>query len=131
MKRVSESQEQKKLVMKLRWLHPDIEFFSIPNGGKRGKGEARNLVLEGVEKGVPDLFIVEPRGGFFGLFIEMKKKDVKDVKGVKGVSKGVVSPAQMSKHQKYIAKGYNVVVCYGCDHAMEIIDNYMSQYITQ
>ena len=112
----SESQEQQRLVLKLRWNHPEIEFFSIPNGGKRGKGEARTLKLEGVEPGVPDLFIVDARQGFHGFFIEMK-----DLKG------GVVSKAQKVKHARYQERGYKVEVCSGAENALAEILSYFGK----
>lgn len=112
----TESQEQQRLVMKLRWLYPDIEFFAIPNGGKRNQGEAVKLKLEGVEAGAPDLFIVEPVGKFHGLFIELKR--VADFK---------VSLEQVSKHKKYLDRGFQVKVCCGAKEALKEIVSYLNE----
>lgn len=51
----------------LEWLH------AIPNGGFRGKAEAGRLKAEGVKSGVSDIFLPCARGGYHGLYIEMKK----------------------------------------------------------
>ena len=116
MKIPSESQEQQRLVLKLRWLHPDLVFFAVPNGGKRNKGEARKMVLEGVEKGIPDIFIAEPVGEFRGLFLELKRAE-----------KGVVSEEQNAKIKCLLDKGYQVKVCYGAEHAYKEILLYLNK----
>lgn len=114
----SESQEQQRLVLKLRWNHSELEFFAIPNGGKRGKGEARKQVLEGVEKGTPDIFIAEPRGEFSGLFLELKRREK---------SKSKTSNEQIIKHQRLLDRGYQVKVCYGAAHAYKEILAYLNE----
>lgn len=116
----SESQEQQRFVLKLRWLFPDITFFAIPNGGKRNPGEASRMKLEGVEKGTPDIFIAEPRNGLFGLFIEMKKQN-----------DGTVSPEQKIKIKKLHEKGYAAEVCYGAEQAMEVLNSYLNDSPSQ
>jgi len=112
----SESQEQQRLVLKLRWNHPEIEFFSIPNGGKRNKGEARTLKLEGIEPGVPDLFFVGARQGFHGLFIEMKES-----------TGGTTTKVQHDKHTRYRERGYKVEVCFGETEALKEVLSYFGK----
>ena len=54
-----------------RW--PELRLlFHIPNGGKRSKSEAVRFRAAGVRSGVPDLFLPCSRGGYHGLWIEMK-----------------------------------------------------------
>lgn len=67
-KQTSEHVEQ---VTFLNWFSetfPGIKILSIPNGGYRHPNEAKKLKIEGVLKGVPDLFIPE-----WNLWIEMKR----------------------------------------------------------
>ncbi|MFJ5346675.1 MULTISPECIES: VRR-NUC domain-containing protein [Pectobacterium] len=49
-------------------------LLHIPNEGKRGPKAARDAKRLGIKKGVPDLFLALPRGGYAGLWIEMKAK---------------------------------------------------------
>lgn len=51
-----------------------IAIFAIPNGGYRHITTAKKLQREGVKAGVPDLFVPIVRGGFGGLFLEVKTK---------------------------------------------------------
>ena len=73
---ISESVEQIHLFQWARMQSctmPELNLlFHIPNGGKRNITTAKRLKAEGVKAGVPDLFLPVSRGGFFGLFIEMK-----------------------------------------------------------
>lgn len=113
----TESQEQQRLVLKLSWHHPDLVFFAVPNGGRRGKGEARKMQLEGVQPGIPDIFIAEPFGEFLGLFVELKR----DL-----ASRSKTSDAQYKMHKKLTDKGYRVVIAYGAAHAYEEILSYLN-----
>ncbi len=112
----SESAEQQRLVLKIRWLLPNLQFFAIPNGGKRNPREARKLVLEGVEAGCPDLFVAKPSKGFHGLFIELKRAK-------KSLSK--TSIKQIEKHKALRKAGYAVHVCYGATEAYSVIQEYL------
>lgn len=47
-------------------------LIHIPNEGKRGPKAAWDAKRLGLRKGVPDLFLALPRGGYAGLWIEMK-----------------------------------------------------------
>lgn len=47
-------------------------LFAVPNGGSRDKREAVNLMKEGVVRGVSDLILLEARGRFGALCIELK-----------------------------------------------------------
>lgn len=49
-------------------------LFAVPNGGKRRKVEAALMKAEGVLPGVSDLILLEARGGFGALCIEMKTR---------------------------------------------------------
>lgn len=89
-------------------------LFHVPNGGSRGPAEAGRFKAMGVKKGVPDVFLDVPRGGFHGLRIEMKRR--------RG---GKVSKDQTDWIDWYNAIGFRAVVCYGWDEAREEIENYL------
>ena len=94
----------------LRWL------YHVPNGGSRGPAEAGRFKAMGVKSGVPDVALDEPRGGFHGLRIEMKRR--------KG---GKVSDEQLEWINHMNAVGYRAVVCYGWDEARMVIELYMTE----
>ena len=95
-----------------RW--PELRMlFHIPNGGKRLKTEAARFRAAGVRSGVPDLFLPCSRGGYHGLWIEMKAIG------------GRVSREQEQWRKELMKQGYMSVVCYGADAAIETIEKYM------
>ena len=112
---MSEHHEQVTFVHWLKWAHPKVLFFAIPNGGYRNKITASKLKKEGVTAGVPDLFIAEPRFDISGLFIEMK------------TNKGVVSKSQKEIMTKLKCKGYCCKVAYGFDEARQITEAYLNE----
>ena len=95
-----------------RW--PELRLlFHIPNGGKRSKSEAVRFRAAGVRSGVPDLFLPCSRGGFHGLWIEMKAMG------------GRVSREQERWQTELLGQGYMCAVCYGADAAIATIEKYM------
>ena len=69
---MSEAQEQAAVIEYCEFIH--VPVFHIPNGGYRNAREAANLKRQGVKAGVPDLCIPVAKGGYHGLYIEMKTK---------------------------------------------------------
>ena len=47
-------------------------MHAIPNGGQRNIVVATKLKAEGVKSGVPDVCLPLPRGGYHGLYLELK-----------------------------------------------------------
>lgn len=112
-----ESQEAELLMLKIN--HIEIcrnYFFAIPNGGFRNKREAKNLVLQGVKKGVSDYFLAYPCSGFFGLWIELKR------------NYGRAKPTEAQKKwiSDMISFGYDAKVCWGHQEAYQKIMEYLS-----
>ena len=114
-----EAQEQKTL---FEWAaimekqYPELSLMhAIPNGGSRNAIEARNLRLQGVKAGVPDIFLPCARNGFHGLYIELKR--------IKG---GRVSVEQKKMLLALQEQGYKAVVCYGWEEAANVIQEYMA-----
>lgn len=95
---------------------PELKrIFAIPNGGKRHKATAGRLKEEGVRPGVPDLFLPVARGGYHGLFIEMKEK---------GNGTTDLQEAELAKLE---ASGYCTRVCHGSEDAIKALEWYMLQ----
>lgn len=90
-------------------------MHAIPNGGSRNPIEARNLRLQGVRAGIPDIFLPCARKGHHGLYIELKR--------LKG---GRVSVEQKKMILALQEQGYKAVVCYGWEEAANVIKEYMA-----
>ena len=99
----SEHQEQAGFVQWFRARWPRVLIFAIPNGGKRNLSTARNLKMEGVVPGVPDLYIPA-----WGIWVEMKRQ--------KG---GRLSPDQEEMINYLESIGHDVIVGYGAADTSE------------
>lgn len=99
--------------------YPELDLlFHIPNGGKRGKSEAARFKAMGVKAGVPDLLLPVSRGGFHGLFIELKAPN------------GVKSANQDKWLKALSVQGYSVHLCYGWENASAVILEYLNGKLT-
>ena len=108
-----ESQIQRNCVKWMRYQHPDVIMFHVPNGGYRSKIEAAIMSGEGVLKGVADLFIMHPAGDFHGLFIEIKSE------------KGRRTDFQRIFEANAVRAGYNYAVCRSLDEFMNAVEKYL------
>lgn len=88
-------------------------LLHIPNEGKRGPKAARDVKRLGVRAGVPDLFLALPRGGYAGLWIEIKAKG------------GKLSAQQEVWLKRLEDTGYRAVYCFGFEQAIVTIKSYM------
>jgi len=117
-KRVNhEHTEQVKVV---NWARRNAQYdpelanlFAIPNGGKRHINVAKSMKAEGVQAGVPDMFLAVARGGYHGLFIEMKH------------GTNTISDKQKNCIDRLEAQGYTVSTCYGSEQAITVIKDYL------
>lgn len=97
-----------------RW--PELELlYHVPNGGSRKKAEAGRFRAEGVKAGVPDLCLPVARGGYHGLYVEMKRQ-----KGSK------TSEEQKEWLAKLEKQGYCVALCKGWEAAAKVISEYLT-----
>lgn len=114
----SEATEQINLI---RWCelqkckYPELGLiFAIPNGGSRHKLEAANLKRQGVKAGVPDLFLPAAKGGFNGLFIELK------------YGKNKATDKQKEWINELGFQGYYAKICVGFEEAKNTILEYIN-----
>lgn len=114
----SEAQEQEAL---FSWAeivmhkHPELKLlYHIPNEGKRSKVYGAALKRQGLKKGVPDLCLPVARGGFHGLYIEMKRKGEKP------------SADQLAWIENLVQQHYFATVCEGWEHAARVLLKYLS-----
>jgi hypothetical protein len=119
----AEPSEHKDQAVVMSWLslnYPDVLAFAVPNAAKRTHWESQRLRAEGMRPGVPDIYIEEARGGWFGLRVEMKK--LSEIRAINGG----LSDKQLEVREILMRKGYKVVTCYGSEHALKTIEYYLS-----
>lgn len=103
----SEHLQQVRLVSWFRRQYPDTRIFAIPNGGGRSASQGAALKAEGVQAGVPDLFVPA-----WNLWVEMKRE-----------AGGVVSPVQKDWISYLEGIGHRVIVGKGFEDAKrQILD---------
>lgn len=113
------------LCMWLKLQYPHVIFFSESSGIRLTMGQAVKLKkLRSLSKGLPDLFIAEPRGIYHGLFIELKAAGVKCYKR-DGSPINDHFKEQKETLDKLKAKGYMATFGVGFDETKKIIDNYL------
>jgi len=89
---------------------------------------ARNKKVQKHGFKCPDLIILEPRGGYFGLFIELKVETPYKRNGEIKASKDDHLKLQQETMVKLAEKGYWAQFCWNFDHAKKVIDDYMKKY---
>ena len=101
---------------------PELRLLvATPNGGFRNKITASRMKAEGQRAGFPDMTLPVARGGFHGLFIELKKP------AEDGKRKGALSPEQREWIEELRDEGYKVVVAYGWVEAIEAMLEYIGE----
>ena len=95
-------------------VHPELKWlFHVPNGGARDRVTGAKLKAAGVKPGVPDICLPVARGGYHGLYIELK------------YGKNTTSESQKEWLTHLEAAGYKAQVCYGRDEAVQAIKDYL------
>lgn len=104
-----------------KWLEKNnILFFAVPNGAFLGEVKKQSIIqmnklkAEGFKEGVYDLFIMEPRKGFHGCILEMKR--------LKGKGESDKQKKFGSRAEK---NGYYRLVCRGHQVAIDNLRNYL------
>lgn len=93
--------------------YPELELlYHVPNGGKRDQKTAAALKRQGVKAGVPDLVLPVARGGFHGLYIELKAPG------------GNLQKNQREFMNKLQKQGYLAKKCVGWQETVELLSNY-------
>ena len=90
-------------------------MYHVPNGGHRSAAVAGKLKAEGVKAGVPDICLPSARGGYHGLYIELK------------AGKNKATKEQEEWLSALSEEGYKAVVCRGWVRASEEIKKYLEE----
>lgn len=112
---MSEDRLQSRVVRYLKDNYPDIKYCSSIAGAYiSSRVQRAKIVRNGYVRGKNDLDIYEARGGYFGLFLELKEK---------------AYPTQAQK--EWIAamneRGYLAVITRGFTETISVIDEYLSK----
>ena len=114
----SEADEQQML---MEWARlaackwPELRLMHhIPNEGKRSVASGAQLKRMGLRKGVPDICLPVARGGYHGLYIELKRR-----------TGGSLRADQREWIEALRQQGYYADVCRGWDEAARTISEYM------
>ena len=117
-KEMSESALQTNFVRYLSLKYPKARYCASLGGIRTSYKQAIKAKQNGYVKGFPDIQICEAKGGYYGLFIELKYK------------------GYATKYQKeWIAdlsdRGYKAVIAKGLDSACDTLNEYMKKKRTQ
>jgi len=109
--------------IRLKW--PDAVFNSDGAGNYVSSATAAMNTALRSSSGYPDLFVAVPRGGFHGLFMELKREGTKLHK-VDGswVNDHVAQQAEVL--QRLDDAGYDAWFAIGWDMAIEIVEEYFA-----
>ena len=112
----------------LKLKYPNVIFHFDPTGLNLSRIQSGMLKQIQPERGFPDLAILEPRGEYNGLFIELKKEGT----GIYNKS-GQYSTEHIKEQAEVLHKlrkrGYCAHFGIGFDMSIKIIDNYMNQLL--
>ena len=110
---MKEQQLQESFVKYIQLKYKGIRYCSSLGGIRTTMKQAIKAKNGGYVKGMPDMQIMDARGGFHGLFIELK------------TDKGRETKHQMEWINDLIRSGYYAEICKGIDQAMDCLDSYM------
>ena len=110
---MSEQSLQSAVVMYLQLKHPRIRYCASLGGIRTSFKQAIKAKQTGYVKGFPDLQITEARGGYFGLFIEIK------------MEKRYATKEQKQWIIDLTERGYKAVITKGMENTVKAIDDYL------
>lgn len=106
----------------IRRQYPKVIFTSEPSGLRLPIGLAKKLKAMRSGSKLPDIWIMEIRKGYGGLFIELKAESILNKKGN---FKTPHIAAQNETIEKLLNKGYFATFAVGFDDAKNLIDSYL------
>ncbi len=126
MSRWDEAKVHEEVCYYIKDNYPDVIFHSdgsgVYNKSKKIKAHIKKLKSG---RGIPDLHIDEPRNGYAGLKIEIKKHGTGTIRkdGEPYNNEHIITQYNMLKRLE--EKGYKAVFGVGYQQCIEIIDNYL------
>lgn len=105
--------------------YPNVDFMSdtVANLKLTKQQAGRNKKIQKKGFHCPDLLIFEPKGGYCGLFIELKAKNIYKKDGA--LYKNDHLDNQQNTINRLKSKGYFACFSIGFDETIKLIDEYM------
>ena len=110
----------------LQVQYPDVYFMSDSSGIRLPMGLAVKAKKQRSKHAQLDLVILEPRKGFHGLIIELKKDEGEVFKNDGDFKKSERIESQNKSIDHLIKKGYLCRYGFGFDHTKMIIETYLN-----
>ncbi len=114
------SSEEIEQISLFRWaafaenIYPELKLmYHVPNEGKRSAVTGSRLKQAGLKSGVPDIVLPVARGGYIGLYIELKY----------GRNKTTANQEMWLRNLR--DQNHLTAVCYGWEQARELIEKYL------
>lgn len=124
--RKQEERLQSSIGRYLRAQYPHVIFTSESSGIRVPMGVAIQMKAQRSNHKQLDLIILESKGCYHGLIIELKK-DRKEIYLKNGeFSKKTHVQEQLKSINMFNSKGYYACFCCGFDEAKDVVDKYMS-----
>ncbi len=122
---VSEEIIHSQICQYLRLQYPNVLFNTDLSGIRLTPGQAKKVKLLRSSRAWPDIFLPEPRGLYFGLYVELKKEDVRLITKKGTLQNNLHFREQDNMLKKLMARGYKAVFAVGFEQAKELIDEYL------
>jgi hypothetical protein len=126
MSKLTEAQEHSLVCKWLKQVHPGVMFNTDMSGIRLSVGMAVKAKTLRSHNGFPDLFIIEKRGEYAGLFIELKRT------GEKLLMKDGTTPISDHVAEQFAVKlelqrrGFKCEFAIGYEMAQNIINEYLT-----
>ena len=121
----SEEQAQIAICTYLKYKHPEVIFTSEASGVRVTMNTAKRLKQMRSGSKLPDLIILEPRGNYHGLCIELKREDVQIVRKNGNYSSKHIKE-QAAVLERLRNKGYAAAFAKGAEEGILLIDKYLN-----
>lgn len=115
------SSEETEQINLFRWaafaenIYPELKLmYHVPNEGKRSAATGSRLKQAGLKPGVPDIVLPVARGGYIGLYIELK------------YGRNKASENQKNWLRDLGGQNHLTAVCYGWEQAKDLIESYLN-----
>ena len=125
---MKESELQTSICEYVKLQYPSVIFNSDLSGIRTSIGLALKIKKLRSSNSIPDMYLDEPRGGYFGLKIELKIKNIYKKNGDLFKSDHLENQKKML--DRLNEKGYLALFSIGFDATKKIIDDYMSLDVT-